>query len=258
MTFWKSSFLSLFILSLVGCGDSSSPNKIRDVKIQNKTLTMVTSADNPPYEFFELKDGVNKIKGLDVEIAEELGKVLDIKIIIQDMDFNGLISAVQSGRADFSMADFTITEERLKNVDFSNPYLNNQIAMVYKAEASEITSFNMKGKKIGLQLGSSHDKIITDIVPNGEVQIVYLNKLGELVQELRAGRIDGVVMDLKPAETYVTQNNDLKFNHLQEIDNKVGIILPKGSPWLVKFNEALEILKKNGKLDMLIEKWLKN
>jgi polar amino acid transport system substrate-binding protein len=250
-------FLFCALFGLTGCGDSSDKNKIREVKGLEKTLTMVTSADNPPYEYFEGGDA-GKIIGFDINLVQEIAQYLGIKIEVEDRDFNGLISSVQSGRADLAMASLTITPERAQNVDFSTSYIRNQVAIVIKSEHPEITADNIAGKKIGVQLGTPHDEVLQKLTPKGEVKIVHLNKLGELIQEVRADRIDGVMMDLRPAIAYVQRNKDLKYVHIRQGDTETGIAFAKGSPWVAKFNEAIEALKKNGTIDRLVEKWLQS
>ncbi|HCF29759.1 MAG TPA: polar amino acid ABC transporter permease, partial [Cyanobacteria bacterium UBA11049] len=83
---------------------------------------MVTSADYPPYEFRDTATGKDEIIGFDIDIAKRIAEELNFELEIRDTDFNGIIPALQSRRADFAMAGMTPTEERRKNVDFSEIY----------------------------------------------------------------------------------------------------------------------------------------
>ncbi|OUL37012.1 hypothetical protein BV372_05185, partial [Nostoc sp. T09] len=84
------------------------------------TLTMITSPDYPPYEFYDTQGGERQIVGFDIDIAKNLAQKLGFKLQVMESDFNGLIPALQANRADFVMAGMTPTPERQKNVDFSN------------------------------------------------------------------------------------------------------------------------------------------
>ena len=97
-----------------------------------RKLVMVTSADYPPYEFRNTATGNNKIIGFDVDIAKYITKELSYQLEIRDTDFNGIIPALQSKRADFAMAGMTPTAERKKNVDFSNIYYEAKNTIVAK------------------------------------------------------------------------------------------------------------------------------
>ena len=97
-----------------------------------RKLVMVTSADYPPYEFRNTAIGNNEIIGFDVDIAKYITKELSYQLEIRDTDFNGIIPALQSKRADFAMAGMTPTAERKKNVDFSNIYYEAKNTIVAK------------------------------------------------------------------------------------------------------------------------------
>ena len=121
---------ALLINILIGQG---AINKvIAQAADAGRKLVMVTSADYPPYEFRNTATGNNKIIGFDVDIAKYITKELSYQLEIRDTDFNGIIPALQSKRADFAMAGMTPTAERKKNVDFSNIYYEAKNTIVAK------------------------------------------------------------------------------------------------------------------------------
>jgi polar amino acid transport system substrate-binding protein len=247
-----------FFFSLVftsGCGESEQTNPSLDTR---KVVIMATSADNPPYEFYETEGENNIVVGLDADLARAIADILNIRLEIQDMDFGGIISALQAGRADFAMAGITVTKERAQNVDFSDPYYTAQIAVIFKAKASPLNETNLKGKKIGVQLGTVHEQAVQKLTANDPgTQIIHFNKLGELIQEVLAERIDGAIMDMEPAQTFVSLNQELALQHLKGEDVSFAIAFPKGSPLVANFNAALNSLKQKDKIKIIAKKWLK-
>lgn len=110
-------------------GEKYEPNK--DVERKNGTLVMATNAAFPPYEYYA--DGSSKkIIGIDADIAQAIADKLGMKLEISDMEFDSIIVAVQSGKADIGIAGMTVTEDRLKNIDFSDAYTQSKQVIVVK------------------------------------------------------------------------------------------------------------------------------
>lgn len=116
-----------------------------------KTLKMATNAYFPPYEYY---DG-DKIVGIDADIAQAIADKLGMELVIEDMEFNSIISAVQSGNVDFGMAGMTVTEDRLKNVDFSESYATGVQVVIVKADSDYQKPEDLTGKKVGVQLATA-------------------------------------------------------------------------------------------------------
>ena len=131
-----------------------------------ETLTMGSSIDFAPYEYYD--DETGEIVGIDVEIAQAVCEKLGYDLSIEDMQFDSIIAAVVSGKVDFGMSGFTITEERMQSVDFSTPYTTAKQSVIVP-EGSAITSvddlFNPENTfNIGVQIGTTGDLYITDDV----------------------------------------------------------------------------------------------
>ena len=124
-----------------------------------KQLVMATNAEFPPYEYHE---GEN-IVGIDVEIAQAIADEVGAELVIEDMAFDSILTAVQSGKADMGIAGLTITEDRLQNVDFSNSYaIATQVIIVNQDSAIDDPD-DLGGKTIGVQLGTTGDIYAEDI-----------------------------------------------------------------------------------------------
>ncbi|MXQ55911.1 transporter substrate-binding domain-containing protein [Shimazuella alba] len=219
-------------------------------------LIMVTSADYKPYEFHDTSSGEDKIVGFDIELAQLIAKELNIKIEVKDMDFNGLIPALQSKRADLIMSGMTPTPERQKSVDFSDIYYESKNTIIFKKNNSLTTSDSLAGKKVGVQLGSIQEK---EAKKMKGVQVVSINKVPEIIQELKAGRIDAAIIENTISEGYTTNNPELAFTELKNSEpTGSAIAFPKGSPYVKDFNRVIKKLKDSGKMDELVKKWFQN
>jgi arginine/lysine/histidine transporter system substrate-binding protein len=248
------------ISASAGCNNQSSTNNnpTGDGDTANKeVLTMVTSPDYPPYEFYDTSGGEQKIVGFDIDIANYIAKELGFELRIQESDFNGLIPALQANRADFVMAGMTPTEERKKNVDFSIIYYQAQDTIVALKGSNLTKPEDLASKKVGVQLGSIQEgnaKKIAQKVQN--VQVQSLNKVPELIQEIKSKRIDAAIIENTVAEGFVAANPDLEFNLIpNEGESGSAIAFPKNSPRVEAFNRVLTEMKKNGELDRLAQKW---
>lgn len=101
-----------------------------DASRANGTLTMATNAAFPPYEYYE----DNKIVGLDVDMAQAIADILGMELKVEDMEFDSIIPAIQSGKADIGVAGMTVTEERMKNVNFSDSYATSKQVIIVRAK----------------------------------------------------------------------------------------------------------------------------
>lgn len=220
----------------------------------SKKLIMATSADYPPYEFVDSASGSQEIKGFDVDIAKYIATKLGYELEIQNVDFNGLIPALQSKRADFVMAGMTPTAERKQNVDFSDIYYDAKNTIVSKKDSGLATIDALKGKKVGVQLGSIQEQFAKEKVTGA--QITPLNRINEMIQELKAGRVDALIMEDTVAKGYVASNPDLGFTTIEESgESGSAIAFPKGSAMVSEFNTVLQEMKSSGELEKLVNKW---
>ena len=97
--------------------------------VKEGTLTLATNAQFPPYEYYDGKD----IIGIDADIAKAIADKMGLELKIEDMEFDAIVNAVKSGKADFGAAGMTVTEDRKKSVDFTDPYTTaEQVIIVQK------------------------------------------------------------------------------------------------------------------------------
>ena len=255
--------LGIMRMGLAGCGSSNDKNSASKTdlleKIQkNGKLVVGMSADYAPYEFHYIdENGKDVIGGFDVDIANEIANKIGVNLVIQEMDFDALVSALPAGKVDLVISGMNPTEERAKVVDFSEVYYNSKHGILVRAEdADKYQTFaDLEGAKVGVQLGSTQEKIAKTEIPN--VNLQQLSNINNLILELKAGKVDAIVMEKPVAEMAVKSNPELAVGkpiyEEQTGGNAVGIA--KNNPQLLaKVNEVITELNESGKMDEYIEK----
>ena len=235
--------LSIVLAVFVGCQKKEEKNKIY-------------VGTNAEFEPFEYRDG-DKIIDKDIKLLNEITKIMGFQFEIVDMQFDGLLPALESKKIDIIIAGMTATEERKQFVNFSDPYYNSKQSIVVQANNTDITSFdNFTGKKVGVVLGYTGDILVSEL-PNVEVQ--KFNTTSETVLALKAQKVDAVVLDYEPAKNYVAQNTELKLVETDAATEEYSIAMRKDdTEFLAKVNEALKTIKENGTYDALISKYFAN
>ncbi len=233
-------------------GSSNTPKTEEKAK-----LTVGTSADFAPYEFHKTIDGKDTIVGFDIEIAKEIAKDANAELVIEDMDFDSLLMALDTGKLDFVISGMNPKPERREVVDFSDLYYHGEHSVLVKKDAVE--QFNslddLKGKKIGVQKGSIQEELGQG-VENAE--LTSLTKLPELVMELKTGRVDAVIVDKPVADQYAAKQDDIavapgvKFD-LSEDETGYAIAVKKGNQGLLdKINATIKRLTENGDVNRFV------
>lgn len=214
-------------------------------------LTMATNASFPPYEYYDNET----IVGIDAEVAALIAQKLGVELEIKDMEFGSIIGAVQTGAVDMGMAGMTVTEDRLKTVDFSDSYATAVQVIIVK-DGSEIASADdLKGKKVGVQENTTGDIYASDDL--GEDSVKRYNKGNDAVAALVSGVVDAVIIDNEPAKSFVAANEGLKILDTSYADEQYAIAVSKDNAGLTAaINNALSELKADGTLDSIVNKYI--
>lgn len=228
---------------LAGCGEEKSDK-----------LTMVTSADYPPFEYIDTAGG-GKYVGIDVEIAEAITEKLGYELEIKDMDFGGLVQSVQSKQADFAMAAMTIDEERAKSVDFSETYYMANHAVISLNDSGISSEADLAGKKVGAQLGTIQEDKLLELEESVGLEAENRNKVPELIQELKSNRLDAIIVEDTVATGFLETNSDLQSFTIEDSEGGYAIAFPKGSELVEEFNKALNELLADGTIESIIKKY---
>lgn len=232
--------LSITLLTLVGCGS----------KTNEDVLIMGTEAEFMPFEY---REG-NEIVGFDVDIANKVAEKLGKKLKIEDMEFGGLIAALETGKIDFIVAGMSKSVEREKQVNFSDSYYTASQMVIVKADDTSITSGeDLKGKKIGVQLGTTGEEVARDIEG---AEVVSFDKVTIAILDLANGRLDAVVLDAEPTKNYTKDNEAVKVLEEELTNEEYSIAVSKKDQELLDaINETLQELKESGEYQELVNKY---
>ena len=231
--------------------------------IEEGKLIMSTNATFPPYEMVADGEGVNGsgFEGIDVEIAYALADKLGLELVIDDMDFDAALMAVQNNSADMMLAGLSYSEERDEVVDFSDPYATGVQVVIVK-EGSGVTMDNLGEYMIGTQRGTTGFIYASDTPENGgygEDHVIGYDSGVTAVQELINGTIDAVIIDQQPAEAYVAANPDAGLTILPGnwVEEDYCLAVDEGNTALLNaLNTALNELKSDGTLDEIVAKYI--
>ena len=225
---------ALAALALVGCAP------------KDNSLKMITEATFPPYEFLRGQE----IAGIDVEICRAVAQRLNRPFKAETVDFDSVIPAVISGKADLAAAGITVTPDRKKNVDFSIPYVKTGIVVIFKKSNPFKDKEQLKGKKIGVQSGTTSETFVLEELKQEPERS---KSPAEAVAALKSGRVEFVIADIDPAKNCVKGEADLALSDFITSE-EYAVAIRKGQPELLQaINATIEELKKSGQLD----KWIK-
>ncbi len=218
-------------------------------------IIMATNPEFPPFEYIVEGDKgvVGSYDGIDLLIAVEIAKDLNKELSVEAMDFEAIIPAVKSGKADFSIAGMTIKPDRLENVDFSEPYWVAVQTIIVKSDNTEIVDAkSLKGKKVGVVTGYTGDTVVSEM---DGVTVERYKKGIDAVMDLNSSRLDAVVIDSPTANRFISKFQDLKgvVDPIFETE-EYAIAVAKGNTELLdKINTTIKRLKDNGDIERFAE-----
>ena len=221
--------------------------------VADGVLTMGTNAAFPPYEY---KEG-DEVVGIDAEIAQALADKLGLKLEILDMDFSSLITAIQAGKIDISLAGMTVTDERKQNVDFTDSYATGVQVIIVKNDSDIKSVDDLANDKImGVQEGTTGHLYCSD--DYGEEHVIAYTNGATAVQALLQDKVDCVVIDQQPAEEFVEANEGLKILDTEYVVEDYAAAVSKDNPGLTAaLNQALQELKDDGTIQSILDKYIK-
>ena len=262
----------VMMFSFAACSDNSSEgSNTEGEQAQSQSLdaikeageiVMFTNAEFPPFEY---RDDNNEIAGVDVDIANEIANDIGVELVIEDVNFDSIVTSVQSGKAAFGAAGMTITDERKENVDFSIEYVTSKQYVILPEGTTISTIEDLDGMNIGVQTGTTGDFIIGDAIngtDDAEPLIPNATSNGYTsailaAQDLLSGRLDAVVIDRLPAENIATVNADaglttteLLYADGSDTTEEYAICVQKGNTELLEaINATLQRLIDEGKIN---------
>lgn len=214
-------------------------------------LIMSTNAAFPPYEMVA-DDG--SLEGIDVEVAGAIAGKLGLELVVDDMDFDAALLAVQQNKSDIVMAGVTVTEDRQLIMNFSDSYATGVQVVIVK-EGSDVTLDNLGEKMIGTQRGTTGYIYTSD--DYGDDHVTAYDNGASAVQALLNGQVDCVVIDSAPAEAFVAANAGLTILDTEYVTENYAIGVNKdNTPLLDAINQALAELTADGTIQSIVDKYI--
>ncbi len=227
--------------------------------VEEGKLIMSTNAAFPPYE---TTDDTGAVIGIDPEIAALIAEKLGLELVIDDVDFDSALLAVQQGKADMVMAGVTVNEDRLAVMDFTTSYATG-VQVVIVPEDSDITDMDgLEGKLIGCQRGTTGYIYASDTPENGgygEENVVAYDNGITAVEALKNGQVDAVIIDNGPAKEFVEANPGLKILETPWVEEEYAIGLSKADSADAlneAINNALQELIDDGTVQSILDKYI--
>lgn len=271
---------AIMVMGLVGCssskGSSSSASsdasssaakteKLQQIKDAG-VLKVGTSAEYSPYEFHKVVDGEDKIVGFDDFVVQEIAKDMGVKVEYEDMDFDGLLGALQADKVDIVLAGMTPDEKRKKSVDFSEIYYtNSNVCIVAKGKEDTIKkSEDLKDLKVGVQKGTTQADYVTNTL--GISDATQLKKIPDLMLELQNGKIDVIVTGKAVAEINVKKYDNIAIGNTtvgDEVAETAAAAIKKSSngvdntSFVKSVNDTIKRLQDSGDMDKYMQEALK-
>jgi len=218
-----------------------------------ETLQIGANIGNVPWEF---EDAEGNYVGFEVDLVTEIAERLGHEVEIVNIPFQGLFSAVQSGRIDAAISSITITEERLASVAFAQPYYDSDQSLTARAGGEVSSLEDLAGKTVGVDTGSTGDMWSTEHQAEyGIGEIRRYEGLQPAMLDLAAGRLDAYISDI-PALLYYTKDKpDLEVVARIPTGEKYSVMFAKDSELAAQFNEVITELKNESFIAELHEKW---
>lgn len=237
---WLAVMLAFMALFLTSCGEKEP---------ERGKLIMVTNATFPPYEFYQ----GSRIVGIDADMVREIAKRNNLELVIEDMAFDSVIAAVQTGKADVAASGITVTEDRKKQIDFTTSYVKaDQVIIMRKGDAIAGPE-DLKGKRIGVQHGTTGDMYVTENLQEPE----RFQDGALAVASLVTGKIHAVVLDSAPAEEHVARNKGICILPTALVSEEYAMAISKSRPELLAmFNRTMAEMKVDGTMDAIWARYL--
>lgn len=214
-------------------------------------LIMSTNAAFPPYEMVA-DDG--SFEGIDVEVAGAIAGKLGLELVVDDMDFDAALLAVQQNKSDIVMAGVTVTEDRQLIMNFSDSYATGVQVVIVK-EGSDVTLDNLGEKMIGTQRGTTG--YIYTSGDYGDDHVTAYDNGASAVQALLNGQVDCVVIDSAPAEAFVAANAGLTILDTEYVTENYAVGVNKDNTALLDaINQALAELTADGTIQSIVDKYI--
>jgi ABC-type amino acid transport substrate-binding protein len=240
---------TILLGGLVACANQEV-NENDEVKEVEQVLTIGMSGGYKPYTY--INDEGNLV-GFDVSVWEAIGEELEMEVVFETSEFSGLFGKLDNGQLTTIANQITVTDERSQKYLFSNPYVYYGAQLVVHEENNEIVDLEtLKGKKVGVSLGSNYESMIKEFDVDNEIEVITYEDFQASLRDVSLGRIDAVLNDKLALETVIVESGlNIKFGGepVSELHNAFPFVMSdENKELLERVNNAIDTLSENGTL----------
>ena len=216
-------------------------------------LIVGANIGNVPWEF---QDATGDFVGFELDLVKKVAERMGKKIEIINIPFNGLFSAVQSGRIDIALSSITITQKRLRSVSFVQPYYDSAQSLTISSRSSAASLDDMNNTVIGVDTGSTGDIWATrNQARYGFATIRRFEGLAPAMLDLQSGRLDGYISDIPALEYFIKDKSQFKIIERIETGESYSMMLAKNNPLGDEIDDVIGQLKEEAYIAELHKKW---
>ena len=240
-------------ISLSACATETTKTESGVNVVKDGKLTVCTSLPYQPFEFQKDK----KIVGFDIDLMDKVAEANDLTVTVEVTAFEGIQSgqSLNTGQCDVAAAGMTITDERAKVIDFSDPYFDATQALLTKNKKYDSLE-SLAGKKIGVQSGTTGQEYTEENAPK-DAELVVFENLGLETTAVKTGQVDACVQDNGPLLDYVKSNPDTFVTAEFDTGEQYGFAVKKdgNDALLESINKVIADAKSSGDYDTIYKKW---
>lgn len=261
---WMIAWIAVLALVVSACGsatkDSSTSTEGGDLLQHVKDAGVLKVGVMGTYQPYNFINEDKEMDGFDVDIAKEIAKGLDVKVEFVSQEFSGMVAGLQTGKFDMVASQMTITDDRKKEMLFSDPYITNEVKVIVTEDNTEITSVNdFAGKDIGVGLGTNDETYLrNELMPEvGEFNIRTYDDVITSLKDLDAGRIDATINNMYALRPII-EANGFKIKAVGEPvkSDQAGVAVKLGNEaFIEEVDKILADIKADGTYDEIFMKW---
>jgi ABC-type amino acid transport substrate-binding protein len=248
---------------LVGCdagtdesyrGGSRGDETTGPAGVVGGKITVASNIAYPPFEF----SPKGRPKGFDIDLMNEIAKRSGFKVKYENVQFDSILRGLDADLFDAAISAMTITSEREKQMDFSDPYFDADQALLVASDSKIRAIDDLADAPVGVQAGSTGQLKGEEILGDGQIgEIKPYRTIGEAFAALRDGEVKGVIYDLSAAHKKVLKSDgEIRYVEPISTGEQYGIAFPKDSPLVDPVNQALSEIKEDGTYEELYKKWI--
>ncbi|HML37700.1 MAG TPA: transporter substrate-binding domain-containing protein [Bacillota bacterium] len=247
--------LLLAVGMLAGCGGG---NGGADDQQSDKTKVYNIATDTT-FAPFEFQNDAGEYVGIDIELLAAIAEDQGFQYKLNPLGFNAAVAALESNQTDAVIAGMSITAERQKKYDFSEPYYDSGVVMGIKADNDAIKSYaDLKGQKVAVKTGTEGASFAESIKDQYGFEVVYYDESPFMYEAVKTGTSVACFEDYPVMGYGITQGNGLKIVTDMEQGSSYGFAVLKGknTELLDMFNAGLKNIKENGKYQEILDKYI--